>query len=719
MENTTPKETGEVRKNRLRELRKKHCYTQEYLGQYLGVSRSLYALYEQGESDLPRDKQRMLAKLYGVRRSYMMDGREPDAFDLQFGFYKVACGVPTLHVGAPVENVREICALFDEALEENCSMLVLPELSLCGYTCADLFRHSVLLDACERALETLLLHTENTEMICIVGMPVRFGGALYDCALVLQDGDLLGVVPKEYLAEGAEFYEKRWFTSGANALQTSVTLAGRTAPFGRLLFATDWGLTFGVEICQDLWVPLPPSTLMALNGANLIVNLSASSEVVTKASYRESLVRAQSASLICAYAYCSAGVTESSTDLVFSGSSMICENGASLQTGVRFARESELAAACIDVRKLEALRLQDITFADNAARFARQDANEYRTVQVAQPPLPFRQYDGTVDPYPFVPRGKRLHDRCEEILQIQASGLATRMERTRSEKLIVGISGGLDSTLALLVAVRAVQLLGYPESNVLGVTMPGFGTTGRTYNNAMTLMKALGVSMREIRIDAACRQHMKDIGLPEDARDVTYENLQARERTQILMDLANRENRLLVGTGDLSELALGWCTYNGDHMSMYGVNASVPKTLVRHLVRHVAEKSDLKVGKVLIDVLDTPVSPELLPPDENGEIAQKTEETVGPYELNDFFLYHFFRYGFGRDKLSFLAELAFEGKYSVLDINRCLDQFLRRFFRSQFKRSCMPDGPKVGSVSLSPRGDWRMPSDADCTEWLR
>ncbi len=639
--------------------------------------------------------------------------------DVQFGFCKVACGVPTLRVGAPEENVRELCALFDRAKGEHCSVLVFPELSICGYTCGDLFRHAVLLDACERALETLLRHTEGSDLLCVVGMPVRAGGALYDCALVLQNGKLLGVQPKEYLAEGAEFYEKRWFASGADAAVDSVALAGQEAPFGRMLYETDWGLTVGVEICQDLWVPLPPSTFLALQGANLIVNLSASDEIVTKAAYRASLVKAQSASLMCGYAYCSAGVTESSTDLVFSGATLLCENGTILREGKRFSRESELTSACFDVRKLESLRLQDVSFRDNAARAAILHATPCRRVRLDLPPLPYRLYDGDADPCPFVPRGEKLHERCEEILQIQASGLATRMANIRSEKLIVGISGGLDSTLALLVSVRAAQLLGYPASNVLGVTMPGFGTTGRTYHNALALMKALGVTVREIRIDKACIQHMRDIGLPEDARDITYENLQARERTQILMDLANRENRLLVGTGDLSELALGWCTYNGDHMSMYGVNASVPKTLVRHLVRHIADGSDPAVAEVLTDVLDTPVSPELLPPDENGEIAQKTEETVGPYELNDFFLYHFFRYGFGREKLAFLAGRAFAGRYDEKQIERCLEEFLRRFFRSQFKRSCMPDGPKVGSVSLSPRGDWRMPSDADCAAWLR
>ena len=436
--------------------------------------------------------------------------------DVQFGFCKVACGVPTLRVGAPEENVRELCALFDRAKGEHCSVLVFPELSICGYTCGDLFRHAVLLDACERALETLLRHTEGSDLLCVVGMRVRAGGALYDCALVLQNGKLLGVQPKEYLAEGAEFYEKRWFASGADAAVDSVALAGQEAPFGRMLYETDWGLTVGVEICQDLWVPLPPSTFLALQGANLIVNLSASDEIVTKAAYRASLVKAQSASLMCGYAYCSAGVTESSTDLVFSGATLLCENGTILREGKRFSRESELTSACFDVRKLESLRLQDVSFRDNAARAAILHATPCRRVRLDLPPLPYRLYDGDADPCPFVPRGEKLHERCEEILQIQASGLATRMANIRSEKLIVGISGGLDSTLALLVSVRAAQLLGYPASNVLGVTMPGFGTTGRTYHNALALMKALGVTVREIRIDKACIQHMRDIGLPED-----------------------------------------------------------------------------------------------------------------------------------------------------------------------------------------------------------
>lgn len=705
---------------RLRELRKALGYTQETVARQLGIGRSAYCAYEMGENDPPLEKLRMLASLYGVsvddllgKRMQMETEDQPD-----FGFCKVGCGVPRLKVGNPSANLLEIKGLFDRADACGCSILVTPELSLCGYTCADLFHQDTLLKACERALGELLGYTAGSQMILIVGLPVRMGCMLFNCAAVLQNGELLGVVPKEYLAEGSEFYEKRWFTAGSKALCDTVVLCGRSAPFGSLLFCSSGhpSVTFGIELCQDLWVPLPPSTLLALNGANLILNLSASNELVAKADYREQLVRSQSASLVCAYAYCGSGVTESTTDLVFGGAALLCENGSLLASGKRFSRENELTTACFDMQKLNAYRLLDTSFADNASRYAKPFVHVDCTVR----PLPTAQFDGFVDPHPFVPGNAALRDaRCEEILQIQASGLAKRMEHIGTNRAVVGVSGGLDSTLALLVAVRAAALLGHSADRVLGITMPGFGTTGRTYHNAVELMHALGVTVREIPIADACRVHMRDIGHDETVRDITYENVQARERTQILMDVANQEGGLLVGTGDLSEAAMGWCTYNADHMSMYGVNASVPKTLVRHVVAYVADQSEPTVAALLRDILDTPVSPELLPPDENGEILQKTEEKIGPYELHDFFLYQFFRFGYSWEKIAFLAERAFDEKYDAQTIHRWLNTFLRRFFVAQFKRSCTPDAPKVGSVSLSPRGDWRMPSDADVHEWLR
>lgn len=703
--------------SRLRELRKARRYTQEFVAKSLGIGRTAYCAYESGENVPPAEKVRALASLYGVSSDYLLGmSSASERQRASFGFCKVGCGVPRLKVGNPSYNVGQIRLLIDRACASGCTLLLTPELSLCGYTCADLFHQDMLLSACVRALGELLEATAGMEMLVVVGLPVRIGFALYNCAAVLQNGRLLGIVPKEYLAEGSEFYEKRWFTSGSKAATDSVCLCGQTVPFGRLLFSVGEELTFGIEICQDLWVPLPPSTLMALNGANLILNLSASNELVSKAEYRENLVRAQSASLVCAYAYCGSGVTESTTDLVYGGSALLCENGALLASGKRFSREAELTTACFDLQKLRALRILDTSFADNAARYPL----PFTTVECKPHPLLPEQFDGYVDPHPFVPGNPALRaQRCEEILQIQASGLAKRMEHIGTGKTVVGVSGGLDSTLALLVAVRATSLLGQPASQVLGITMPGFGTTDRTYHNAVELMHSLGVTVREIPIAEACRLHMRDIRQEESVHDVTYENVQARERTQILMDVANKEGALLVGTGDLSEAAMGWCTYNADHMSMYGVNASVPKTLVRHLVSYVAEQSVPETAALLADILDTPVSPELLPPDEKGEIAQKTEEKIGPYELHDFFLYQFFRFGFTAEKISFLAQRAFGGKYSAETIERWLHIFLRRFFAAQFKRSCTPDAPKVGSVSLSPRGDWRMPSDADVTEWLR
>lgn len=592
-------------------------------------------------------------------------------------------------------------------------LLVTPELSVTGYTCADLFFSSALIKSANEALGEIVKATKGKEMAVLVGMPAAVRNKLYNCAVVIKDGRILGAVPKKNLANYNEFYEKRWFASGNDISSVeTISLAGTQCPVGDMLFDLGGGALLGVELCEDLWVPVPPSSTLALQGAVITANLSASDEYVSKAQYRQSLVQNQSARTISGYIYAGASVTESTTDLVFSGATMICENGTMLAEGERFCRETVITCADIDIEKLCAERRHNMSFENQPCTLPVVDCS----VKNDTNDLAYR----FVDPHPFVPASdEKRRERCREIFSIQASGLAKRLEHVGSKGCVIGISGGLDSTLALLVAVKAMEMIDKPTEDIIGVTMPGFGTTDRTYTNAVKLVNELGATLREIDIKAACLQHMKDIGHDPDIKDITYENTQARERTQILFDLANKTRCLLVGTGDLSELAMGWCTYNGDHMSMYGVNASVPKTLVRYLVDYVAGESRKEVADLLYDVLDTPVSPELLPPDENGKIAQKTEENIGPYELHDFFLYNFVRFGFDREKLSMLAVKAFNGKYDSAVVERWLNEFLRRFFISQFKRSCIPDSPKVGSVSLSPRGDWRMPSDASFSEFLK
>lgn len=592
-------------------------------------------------------------------------------------------------------------------------LLVTPELSVTGYTCADLFFSSALIKSANEALGEIVKATKGKEMAVLVGMPAVVRNKLYNCAVVIKDGRILGAVPKKNLANYNEFYEKRWFASGNDISSVeTISLAGSQCPVGDMLFDLGGGALLGVELCEDLWVPVPPSSTLALQGAVITANLSASDEYVSKAQYRQSLVQNQSARTISGYIYAGASVTESTTDLVFSGATMICENGTMLAEGERFCRKTVITCADIDIEKLCAERRHNMSFENQPCTLPVVDCS----VKNDTNDLAYR----FVDPHPFVPSSdEKRRERCREIFSIQASGLAKRLEHVGSKGCVIGISGGLDSTLALLVAVKAMEMIGKPTEDIIGVTMPGFGTTDRTYTNAVKLVNELGATLREIDIKAACLQHMKDIGHDPDIKDITYENTQARERTQILFDLANKTGCLLVGTGDLSELAMGWCTYNGDHMSMYGVNASVPKTLVRYLVDYVAGESRKEVADLLYDVLDTPVSPELLPPDENGKIAQKTEENIGPYELHDFFLYNFVRFGFDREKLSMLAIKAFNGKYDSAVVERWLNEFLRRFFISQFKRSCIPDSPKVGSVSLSPRGDWRMPSDASFSDFLK
>ncbi|MDR1409863.1 MAG: NAD(+) synthase [Oscillospiraceae bacterium] len=636
-----------------------------------------------------------------------------------YGLIKVRAASPRVRLANPAENARSVIAAVLDAQAAHVQVLVLPELFLSGYTCGDLFRQDVLIDGCENALGTILRETAGTQVFCAVGLPVRSLGRLYNCAAVFQSGVLLGVVPKLYLPNHGEFYEKRWFTAGSFAeldFIPHVNLCGQECvPFGRIMFDIAPHVRCGVEICEDMWMPISPGAEYALRGANLLLNLSASNALVGKHNYRIDLLRQYSGKNLCGVVYASTGAGESSTDLVFSGACAAAENGTILTEGKRFRQDGTYCDACVDIQRLNAER-ENYTFYDNLTEYKQ----EFCTAAVKQPltALPEDSIDRAFDPYPFVPSNEHERDeRYAEILNIQSAALAQRLNHTGPKKLVLGLSGGLDSTLALLVCAKACTLLGRPAKDVLCVSMPGFGTSARTKNNAKSLAEAFGSEYREIDITTACEQHMRDIGHDKNIHNVTYENTQARERTQILMDIANACRGLLVGTGDLSELALGWCTYNADHMSMYGVNAGVPKTLVRHLVEYYAETNDSK-SAILKDILDTPVSPELLPPDETGNITQKTEEILGDYAVHDFFLYHFLRFGTAPDKLLFMAKRAFAGIYDEATLHAWLGIFLRRFFGQQFKRSCLPDGPKVGTVSLSPRGDWRMPSDAAAAAWL-
>lgn len=633
---------------------------------------------------------------------------------MKSGFIKACAASPRVTVGSVQKNLGNALTEIQIATENKVKILVFPELYLSGYTCGDLFLQKTLTDACMDALASLCEKTADLDMIICIGVPVRANNRLYNCAAVLYKGEVLGFVPKTYIPNYGEYYEKRWFASGKD-ISLDIVFGKKAVPCRQnTLFQLNNDTVLGVEICEDLWVPNPPSTSLALLGANIIVNLSASNEAVTKNEYRKSILASQSAKCFCAYVYASAGVGESSTDLVFSGACTVAENGAILAEGERFAFDGTRAVADIDLDKLAAERIRNGSFSDNADK-----ASSFVIPVQGVLQTDFSDVTREFNPHPFVPADTIEKDaRCREILAIQSHGLAKRLSHTGLKKAVVGISGGLDSTLALLVSVRAMEILGLPAENIICVTMPGFGTTDRTYQNAVSLIKSFHATFMEIPIRDAALGHMRDIGHDPDLHDITYENTQARERTQILMDLANKHGGILVGTGDLSELALGWCTYNADHMSMYGVNAGVPKTLVRHLVENEAEHLPENIAAVLRDVLATPVSPELLPPDENGKIQQKTEDTLGPYEVHDFYLYHFLRFGTRPEKLLFMATRAFAGVYEGVQLKRWLQLFIKRFFSNQFKRSCLPDGPKVGSVSLSPRGDWRMPSDASCEEWL-
>ncbi len=629
------------------------------------------------------------------------------------GFIKVAAGSVAVTVGDPARNKRAICARIEEADREKVNLLVLPELVITGYTCGDLFYSDLLLSAAVDALKAVCAFTTGKYPVVVLGVPLRHRQKLYNCAAVLSNGHILGIVPKRDLPNYTEFYEKRQFTSGKTLPEmATVTIAGQEAPFGMNLLFQHRKMDlycFGVELCEDLWAPCPPSEALCLNGALLIANPSASDEVIGKEEYRRLLVSATSARLIAGYIYCNAGPEESTQDLVFSRHHMIAENGAILAENRPFEPKS-LTCTELDLQRLAAERHKNTSF--------RLETRPFRCCCFDQEFFitPLTRYYPT---NPFVPADENdLRQRAESILKMQAYGLRKRLMHTGASCVVVGISGGLDSTLALLVAVRTMELLHRPSEDILAVTMPCFGTTSRTKNNAVTLCRELGVTLKEINITKAVEQHFADIDQDASNLDVTFENAQARERTQILMDLANQRGGILIGTGDLSELALGWATYNGDHMSMYGVNASVPKTLVRYIVRYEADHSSAALRAVLLDILDTPVSPELLPVDQEGRMTQKTEDLVGPYELHDFYLYHFLRFGFRPKKLLRLARHAYQGQYSEEELLHWLKTFLKRFFAQQFKRSCMPDGPKVGSVCLSPRGDWRMPSDASAALWL-
>ena len=629
------------------------------------------------------------------------------------GFIKVAAGVPRCTVADVKANTVEIKKLIDKADTAKINLLCLPELCVTGYTCGDLFFSDTLLTSAKNALKEIAEYTAGKYPVVIVGVPLLYSSKLFNCGAVISGGKILGIVPKTYMPNYNEFYEQRQFSSGVFVdKDTTLNICGTAVPFGtELIFShnemSDY--TFGIEICEDLWAAATPSERLCRGGANIIVNPSASNEVIGKAEYRASLISSTSARLLCGYIYTSSGSGESTQDLVYSGHCLICENGTALTESAPF-EEKELTVTEIDLKKLAGERHKNTSF---------EPLTGFKTVTFEQKQIT-TEITRSIAKNPFVPTDSGdIDSRAEAILRIQSYGLKKRLEHARSKTAVIGISGGLDSTLALLVTVRAMKLLNRPLSDILAVTMPCFGTTSRTRSTSEKLCRLLGVSFKEVNITKAVNQHFADIAQDPQCLDVTYENSQARERTQVLMDNANKTGGMVIGTGDLSELALGWATYNGDHMSMYAVNSSVPKTLVRYIIRHEAENAEPALKEVHLDILDTPVSPELLPADEKGEISQKTEDLVGPYELHDFFLYHILRNGESPKKIYRLALIAFNGDYDKETIKHWLTVFIRRFFSQQFKRSCLPDGPKVGSVTLSPRGDWRMPSDASAESWLK
>ena len=637
---------------------------------------------------------------------------------MNYGYVKVAAAVPPVKVGDCKFNVEQIESLIIQANNQGVEIMVFPELSITAYTCGDLFFQKLLLDEAEMALIGLLNFTRSMNIITIIGLPVPLSNGLANCAAVIQKGKILGMVPKTFLPNYKEFYEKRWFTAANEVKESCVLICGQQVPLSsHILFKTP-SCNFGIEICEDLWAPIPPSSYLALQGADIIFNLSANSSAAGKGRYLTDLISGQSARCISGYVYAASGFGESTTDVVFSGKALIYENGKLLKAEHQQVSEELLSISEIDIEHLRSVRRKNTTFNTSASALAECAPRYVESAGIiAENNMTLTR---PIAPHPFIPEGDSDRDaRCQEIFDIQCKGLAKRIRHTNCETAVIGISGGLDSTLALLVCTRTFDMLGKSRRGVIGITMPGFGTTDRTYTNAIRLMQQLGITIREISIKDACLQHFKDIGPSPDQHDTIYENSQARERTQILMDAANQTNGIVVGTGDLSELALGWATYNGDHMSMYGVNASIPKTLVQHLVRWVANSTDEPViRETLLDIIDTPISPELIPANEDGQIKQKTEDLVGPYELHDFFLYHMIRSGFHPRKIFMLACNAFKDVYDEETIKHWLTTFYKRFFSQQFKRSCMPDGPKVGSISLSPRGDWRMPSDATAEAWI-
>lgn len=637
------------------------------------------------------------------------------------GLVRVGAAVPSLALGNVKENMKRHLAMMREAKEKHVSIVTFPELSLTGYTCGDLFFQRRLLDDVTDALLTLKDEMPE-EIIAVVGAPLEIEGALYNCAVVLHKGEIISAVPKTFLPNNGEFYEKRWFQSGDARRDEWVAIPKlKTNVCRQAIFETEDGVRFGIELCEDLWAPLPPSTMLSVSGAEIILNLSASNELLSKREYRQQLISQQSARCQCGYVYVSAGMGESSSDLVFSGHSVIASCGTVIRESEGYLADDYLMTADIDIDRIRADRMKQSSFADCAAQVRamwKQEPNILRTMENALLPDDVTP-DYRVSKHPFIPSDKASRQlRCAQILAMQATALARRLAVTGG-KVVVGISGGLDSTLALLAACKAVDMLHLPRTNILGITMPCFGTTDRTYHNALDLMTSLGVSQREIPIHNAVRQHFADIGHDESDHSVTYENCQARERTQVLMDVANKIGAIVLGTGDLSEIALGWCTYNADHMSMYGVNSGVPKTLVRWVIQTAAENEAFSSSReCLQSILDTPISPELLPPDEKGNILQQTEDVVGPYALHDFFLYYAIRFGYPPKKVFELCCIAFKDDFSCETILKWLKNFYRRFWTQQFKRNCMPDGVKIGSIALSPRGDWRMPSDAQYKAWM-
>lgn len=633
---------------------------------------------------------------------------------MNYGFVKTAAVIPQV-LPADIEfNRGAIVRAAETASQKGAEIILFPELCLTGYTCGDMFLNELLLKKSEEELLKTAELTKELDSVIIIGLPLACANALINAAAVIFKGEILGVIPKNYLPNYKEFYEKRYFASAAELKTKTIELAGKQIPLGSDLLFKTHGAVFAIELCEDLWAPVPPSSFAVLAGAQIIFNLSASNELAGKNDYLRNLIAQQSARCISGYVYASCGFGESTTDTVFAGNAFIYENGALLAKSERFSLKEQIIISEVDLDALNNERLTNKTFADCAAL----NAKEYRTVNIPLAPRS-AELSRTVSKTPFIPKGADFKERCREITDIQALALAKRIAHVKARKLVIGVSGGLDSTLALLVCKEALQKLGLPLNMILAVTMPGFGTTGRTYNNAVKLIKLLGADFKEINIKEACLLHFKDIAHDVEEKNSVYENVQARERTQILMDLANKHGGLVVGTGDMSELALGWATYNGDHMSMYGVNSGVPKTLVIHLVNYFAEISPAPVREILLDIVNTPISPELLPADDKGAIAQKTEDLVGPYELHDFFLYHFLRHNFTPRKILFLAKTAFKKDYSEKEIKKWLEVFFRRFFAQQFKRSCLPDGPKIGSAAISPRADLRLPSDAKSDIWLK